>query len=141
MKQCTKCGQLKPYDDYHKDRCAPGGRRSWCKACLRVQREQQKTGIPAAKRGPGPGRQNRHDTWECLSDPTQMYRGRFQRIDFVGTLADGYWPEGSLWEGAVTKHEPPSRWRIRNGAAHEENGRRVLLAQGEDRPTLKVVTL
>lgn len=39
-----------------------------------------------------PGRDTREDRWECVRDPEGVYHRRaFSRLDFVGTLWDGYW--------------------------------------------------
>ena len=138
MKQCTKCHTTKPLSDFHRDRNASDGRRSWCKVCINTNdRAKNSTG----KVGAPPGRQMRERAWECLLDPTRMYEGRFPHIDFVGTLADGYWPEGSLWRGAPRRNESPTLWRIRDGRAVEEDGGRVLVTEGNHRPVLKVVRL
>ena len=34
-KTCTKCGVVKPLDDFHRDKRSPDGRRSDCKECVR----------------------------------------------------------------------------------------------------------
>ena len=34
-KTCTKCGETKPLDDFHRDKTRSGGRRSDCKECRR----------------------------------------------------------------------------------------------------------
>ena len=34
-KTCTKCGETKPLDDFHRDKRGPDGRRSDCKECVR----------------------------------------------------------------------------------------------------------
>ena len=34
-KACTKCGVVKPLDDFHRDKRSPDGRRSDCKECVR----------------------------------------------------------------------------------------------------------
>ena len=34
-KTCTKCGVVKPLDDFHRDKTGAGGRRSYCKECVR----------------------------------------------------------------------------------------------------------
>ena len=33
MKTCTKCGETKPLDDFHRDRSCADGRRSQCREC------------------------------------------------------------------------------------------------------------
>ena len=34
-KTCTKCGVVKPLDDFHRNKDGAGGRRSYCKECVR----------------------------------------------------------------------------------------------------------
>ena len=34
-KMCTKCGETKPLDDFHRDKTRAGGRRPYCKECVR----------------------------------------------------------------------------------------------------------
>ena len=34
-KACTKCGVVKPLDGFHRDKTGAGGRRSYCKECVR----------------------------------------------------------------------------------------------------------
>lgn len=34
VKACTKCGEVKPLDGFHKDKSKRGGRRSHCKECM-----------------------------------------------------------------------------------------------------------
>ena len=34
-KTCTKCGETKPLDGFHRDKARAGGRRSYCKECVR----------------------------------------------------------------------------------------------------------
>ena len=34
-KTCTKCGETKPLDDFHRNKTGAGGRRSYCKECVR----------------------------------------------------------------------------------------------------------
>ena len=33
-KTCTKCGETKPLDDFHRDKTRTGGRRPYCKECV-----------------------------------------------------------------------------------------------------------
>lgn len=33
MKKCSKCGQCKPLEEFHRHRSSPSGRDSWCKVC------------------------------------------------------------------------------------------------------------
>ena len=33
VKPCAKCGEVKPLDDYHRDRTRPDGRKPWCREC------------------------------------------------------------------------------------------------------------
>lgn len=40
MKPCTKCGEEKPLDDFHRDRSRKDGRHRWCKECLRQRRNE-----------------------------------------------------------------------------------------------------
>lgn len=35
MKECTKCGDLKPFSEFHKAASHPSGLRSQCKSCAR----------------------------------------------------------------------------------------------------------
>ena len=37
-KTCTKCGETKPLDDFHRNKTGVGGRRSDCKKCVREYR-------------------------------------------------------------------------------------------------------
>ena len=34
-KTCTKCGETKPLDDFHRDKTRAGGRKPYCKECVR----------------------------------------------------------------------------------------------------------
>lgn len=34
MKKCSKCGEIKPLEEYHKDKRATDGRRSACAKCI-----------------------------------------------------------------------------------------------------------
>lgn len=34
MKACTKCGELKPLTDFHRNRNEKDGHAFWCRACL-----------------------------------------------------------------------------------------------------------
>lgn len=52
MKNCTKCGRLKPYDDYNKGK-GPGGRHSWCKDCVATNKLQWNKDNPQRKREHG----------------------------------------------------------------------------------------
>ena len=36
MKTCTKCGETKPLDEYHKQKSARDGRQARCKACVKA---------------------------------------------------------------------------------------------------------
>jgi hypothetical protein len=38
VKTCTKCEQLKPLDEFHKDTARPDGRTTWCADCRRARR-------------------------------------------------------------------------------------------------------
>ena len=40
MKTCTKCGETKPLDDFHRHRGKSDGRRSWCRECA-VERQRR----------------------------------------------------------------------------------------------------
>ena len=33
MKTCTKCGETKPLDDFHRQRSSADGRKAWCREC------------------------------------------------------------------------------------------------------------
>ena len=39
-KTCTKCGETKPLDDFHRDKTRAGGRRPECKECVREYRRR-----------------------------------------------------------------------------------------------------
>ena len=42
-KQCSKCGEIKPFSEFHKDKKGTHGLRTWCKACEReYQRKYHK---------------------------------------------------------------------------------------------------
>jgi hypothetical protein len=140
-KQCTSCKRMLPLDAFGIDRSSRTGRRSSCRECVRRQERARQ----AAKPKPQQQERNRRkvgEAWVCRHDPTQMYGGLFERVDVAGTLLDGYWPDGSEWEGAATQGEPPSLWRVRGQEMHEVGGQRRLIARNNRGvPMLKVVTL
>ena len=35
-KRCTKCSEVKPLDEYHRDASTSDGHARWCKACVRA---------------------------------------------------------------------------------------------------------
>ena len=37
-KPCTRCGEVKPFSEFHKDAAQPDGLRYWCKECIREYR-------------------------------------------------------------------------------------------------------
>ena len=39
-KTCTKCGVVKPLDGFHRNKAGAGGRRSYCKECVREYRRR-----------------------------------------------------------------------------------------------------
>lgn len=39
-KTCTKCGETKPRDEFHRDKSKRDGRRSRCKKCVRAQKAE-----------------------------------------------------------------------------------------------------
>jgi len=39
-KRCTKCGEVKPLDEFHVDKNRSDGRRSACKDCARIRRQE-----------------------------------------------------------------------------------------------------
>lgn len=38
-KKCSRCGEVKAVEEFHKDKCNRDGLRSWCKMCTREQRK------------------------------------------------------------------------------------------------------
>ncbi len=91
------------------------------------------------KTGRKPGKQLPRDPIICLHDPTGTFGGQFDRLSFAGTLFDGYWPDGSVWELSARYRGQPSHWRLTNGKLHEINGDRVLVATCDrDKPALKL---
>jgi hypothetical protein len=45
MKKCTKCGELKPFSEFHKDKCSKDGLKSQCKKCMKEYYENNKEKI------------------------------------------------------------------------------------------------
>ena len=45
MKKCSICGELKPFSEFHKDKCSKDGLHSWCKICKKEYRENNKEKI------------------------------------------------------------------------------------------------
>lgn len=43
MKTCTKCGEEKPLGEYHKDKTKKQGRRSDCKACVKLYQVERRS--------------------------------------------------------------------------------------------------
>ena len=40
LKTCTKCKERKPHSEFHKDNRAKDGLQSWCKGCIKQNKEQ-----------------------------------------------------------------------------------------------------
>ena len=40
LKTCTKCKERKPHSEFHKDNRAKDGLQSWCKGCVKQNKEQ-----------------------------------------------------------------------------------------------------
>ena len=40
MKTCTKCGETKPLDDFHRDQSKADGRNTWCRECAAEYRRR-----------------------------------------------------------------------------------------------------
>jgi len=40
VKQCKKCGMIKPMETFHKDNKAKDGKFSWCKPCVKVYKKK-----------------------------------------------------------------------------------------------------
>lgn len=49
-KRCTKCGEVKPYEMFHKRKNVKTGRRSTCKACRRAKRQANKEKLSEKKK-------------------------------------------------------------------------------------------
>jgi hypothetical protein len=43
--RCTRCGETKPADDFHRNRHTLSGRSSWCKACAVARTRQWRAEI------------------------------------------------------------------------------------------------
>jgi hypothetical protein len=50
VKRCTKCGEEKPLDEFHKSARSSDGRQYWCKVCLIAAARQSAQANPEAKR-------------------------------------------------------------------------------------------
>ena len=58
MKRCSRCGQIKPYSAFHKNRARRDDLQTYCKSCRAVndqQRYQRRRGKPIARRVVDPG--------------------------------------------------------------------------------------
>ena len=44
-KQCTKCGETKPLEEFHRKHTAADGRRSACKSCINAYYKENKDKI------------------------------------------------------------------------------------------------
>jgi len=90
MKTCTKCGETKPLEDFHRNRGRADGRSSQCGPCIRtraaVYREDRRVELAAATaayRAARPGymadyrAKNPHRAWESA------YRERSRRAGHV----------------------------------------------------------
>jgi hypothetical protein len=137
-KRCSRCGELRPLDAFHRDSKTRDGRRAECREChnIRKRKGYARTGRPS---GAPAGRQMPQDPIIVEHDPTGTYGGVFDRDSFVGTLFDGYWPDGLRVRMSARYLEPTARWVLRDGALHEVGGPRVLVACGKpDRPRIRV---
>ena len=138
-KRCSKCGVVKPLDEFARDRTKRDGRRSRCRVCTNEELRLRRSGN-GGLRGRPVGRQLPSDPVVCVHDPTGTYAGLFDRMSFAGTLFDGYWPERAEFELSASYGGTPSRWVVRGQALHEVDGARVLVAVGHaDRPVLREV--
>lgn len=69
-KPCTKCGVLKPLEEFKKDRRRPGGRGSSCKACVSLHTQQyasqnpEKRAASVKRYTQGAGRERRKEYYE-----------------------------------------------------------------------------
>lgn len=70
-KACTKCQQLVPLDQYHRDKRVPDGRRSECKLCFAAQK---------ATRRPRP-----------KPTPPEAFRDQFDTPELPGAACVGRW--------------------------------------------------
>ena len=131
-KRCTHCGKVKPLSEFHRNKRSRDGYRPDCKQC-------RSDGVT---RKFCPAHTGQTARVICIYDPTLMYSGYIGRESFIGTLYDGNWPDGSLWDlPAETRGEHTSRWRVFDSALHEVGGDRVLVACGEShRPALIVLS-
>lgn len=41
-KRCSRCGEVKPLDDFHRRRSSRDGRQPYCKACIAARYRQRK---------------------------------------------------------------------------------------------------
>jgi len=147
-KRCTKCGIRKALSAFHINRQSRDGRRAMCKLCYNARerelgaKRRAEASIADGDTARDPGRTTAMLTVVCIYDPTLMYSGYIGRESFIGTLYDGNWPDGSLWDlPAETRGEHTSRWRVFDSALHEVGGDRVLVACGEShRPALIVLS-
>ena len=121
LKTCSACGVSKPLDAFPKRSNIASGREAKCKDCYNaVRRGRYKSRSAGTVEG----------VWLLVRDPSQMYvsDSRWLSQDFLGTLADGYWPDGCIWQGVVGDDEHPARWVVKGSELHEEGGPRVLVA-------------
>lgn len=46
MKTCSKCGETKPLDDFHKQPSGTSGRHSYCAECANEKQREARRGVP-----------------------------------------------------------------------------------------------
>ena len=141
-KLCSTCGKRKSIKDFHRDKNMGGGRRSRCTQCdsdsqarhyadncyeIRARRAR----IRATKRAQTAER-NAVMLHYCPDDAelgVPMYTAPvcFQRSHFEDTLAEGYWPDGAIFEYALVFRGDKSRWRVSGQYIQEVGSERVAL--------------
>lgn len=141
-KTCSACGLPKPLTKFHRDANTASGRRSQCKLCYnasqarRYARDRKEIlGRRAVVRAAGILDDNaravtlRHCPVDrALGVPMYPAPCLFTRMHFQETLAEGYWPDGAVFDYAFQFRGERSRWRVSGRYLLEVDGERTAMA-------------
>ena len=135
-KRCNECEKWKLVTEFYKHQRTPGAYRGVCKVCARRKQNERDArrrvadaqALAAAERSARAVR-----LIDCPPDPELGIRiyepgTLFERGVFDDTLADGYWPTGSVWELVSNSKADklPAKWEVCGDVLREVGGIRVI---------------
>lgn len=107
MKTCTKCGETKGLEEFHRERARSDGLRPWCKTCTHASNNAR--AVHTRERKSEYDRRRRAELHDQLIEwKRSYYRANRDRIASAARARRAECPERTVWVGMIARCTRPS---------------------------------